>query len=157
MKRFTIIGTVALALTVPAAAAAQRSEAVFQCNLRNGKNVSVTAQGDRLTYRYGSSRRAELTLTGTPGSRNVFHFSGRYFNILNQLRFQNGRHSYIVYSLPGSRTADATGTYGVMVLRDGRRVSDTQCRRETEFRGGFDLFQRLPQDDERYNVMTLDG
>lgn len=157
MKRSAIIAAVVIALTVPAAAAAQGREAVFQCVLRNGKTVSVTAQGERLTYRYGTPRRAELTLTGTPSSRNVFHFSGRYFNILNQLRFQNGRHSYIVYSLPGSRTADAKGSYGVMVLRDGRRVGDTQCRRETEFQGGFDLFQRLPQDDERYNVMTLDG
>lgn len=158
-KQLVLACAAAAALCLPAGASAQsgsRVEKVFECSLRNGKTVSVTAQGDHMSYRYGTPRRAELRLSGTPSSGNVFHFLGRYYNILHQLRFQNGRYSYIVYSLPGSRVADAKGRYGVMVLRDGRPISDTQCRREMEFQGGFALFDRLPQDDERYNVMALE-
>lgn len=153
MKKLMIASAAAALLATPGVASA---ETAFECALRNGKTVRVNVEGDRITYRYGTARRAELTLSGTPASGNVFHFSERYFNILHQLRFQNGRHSYIVYSLPGSTRADARGSFGVTVLRDGRRVSDTQCRRETEFQAGFDLFGRLPQDEDRYNVMALD-
>lgn len=156
MKKLMFACFMAGVFALPAAASAQRAETAFQCDLRNGKNVRVTVAGDRLTYRYGTARRAELTLSGTPRSGNVFHFSERYFNILHQVRFQSGSHSYIVYSLPGSTRADARGSFGVTVLRNGRRISDTQCRRETEFQAGFELFQSLPQDQDRYNVMALD-
>ena len=156
MKAFAILSAALIAAAVPGTANAQRSETVFECALTNGTTVRVTQQGQRLTYRYGTPRRAELTLSGTPTSRNVFHLAERYYSILHQLRFQNGRHSYVVYSLPGSTTADARGSFGVAVLRDGRRVSDTQCRRSTEFQAGFDLMQSLPQDEDRYNIMALD-
>lgn len=142
-------------IAFPAVARGQ-GETIFNCRLMNGKTVSVTARGDRLTYRYGTPRRAELTLSGTARSGNLFHLSERYFNILHQLRFQRGRHSYIVYSLPGSTRADAHGSFGLTVLRDGHRISDTQCRRETEFQGAFELLEALPQDDARFNVMSGD-
>ena len=156
MKKLAFLAVAACAAAAPSTAYAQRAETMFNCALTNGKTVRVTAQGDRLTYRYGTARRAELTLTGTPASRNVFYFGERYFNILHQIRFVSGRHSYIVYSLPGSERADARGSFGVTVLRDGRKISDTQCRRETEFQAGFELFERLPRDEERYNVMSIE-
>lgn len=153
MKRYAALPLALMAIAFPSASYA---ETVFECALTNGRTVGVTSEGDRLTYRYGTAQRAELTLTGSPSTGSVSHLSERYFNILHQLRFRNGRYSYIVYSLPGSERADARGSFGVSVLRDGNRIGDTQCRRETEFQSGFDLFQALPQDDEGFNVMSID-
>jgi hypothetical protein len=156
MTKFMGLFLTILAAAIPSVAHAQTGETMFECRLTNGKNVRVSSQGNRLTYRYGTARRAELTLSGTATSGNVFHFAERYYSMMHQLRFQNGRYSYIVYSLPGSERADARGAFGVTVLRDGARIGGSSCRRETEFQAGFNFFESLPQDDERYNAMAID-
>lgn len=156
MKAIIMGGIAAVALAVPAASTAQRAsaETLFQCTLKNGKTVSVTAQGDNYTYRYGTPRRAELTLRASPQSRTALHLQQRYYAIATQIRFTRGEYSYIVHEIPSSTIADAQGISGLMVLRGNRPIADHTCRRLTEFRN-WTTISRLPEDEERWSAMSL--
>lgn len=156
MKVLMLAAVAAVALAAPTAAMAQSgggSETVFQCTLRNGKTVRVTAQGGTLVYEYGRGRRTELSLRGSAGSGNIFYLTQRYASIQSQLRFANGEYSYIVHSMGASVIADSRGISGLVVMRGNRRIADHGCRHQTEFTGGFELLQGLPEDRESYSVM----
>lgn len=157
MKKLIIAGGMALAAFLPGTAAAQSGsgvETVFRCTLRNGKTVSITAQGGNLFYAYGTPRRAELSLRGSARSGNVFFWQQRYASILSQVRFTRGDHHYILYSMGANGQTGSSAVSGLLVLRGSRRVSDHSCRRHAEFTGGFDLLNRLPQDSETYSAMS---
>jgi hypothetical protein len=158
MKKQLVIACAAAAgiLAMPAAANAQSgsgAETVFECTLRNGNSVRVTAQGGNLFYRYGNSRRAELALRGSARSGTVHYMQQRYASIQSQLRFTNGNYHYIVHSMGANQQSGSSSISGLVVMRGTRRVADHSCRRFTEFRAGFDTLNRLPADTEAYSVM----
>jgi hypothetical protein len=146
----------AMALCAPAQAQSGNGPAsLFQCGLRNGKTVSVTAQGGNFFYAYGRGNRRELSLRGSARSGTVFQRLERYYAIALQIRFTNGQNSYIVHSLPPSRTADAQGSSGVIVMRGDRVIARHACRRPTEFQN-WNLVTSLPEDQERWLAMSID-
>jgi hypothetical protein len=156
MKTFAGICLGLVALATPGLAPAQSGrgvETVFRCNLDNGKMVQVTAQGGRLFYRYGTARRAELSLTGSARSGNVRFMQQRYASIQSQLRFTNGQYSYIIHEMGASQVAQSNSISGLVVMRGNRRIGDYSCRRFTEFSAAFDLLRSLPEDTEAYSVM----
>lgn len=156
MKKQIIVGAALAVLAVPGAATAQSGngpETIFECTLRNGKTVSVGSQGGNLFYRYGRAGRAELTLRGSSRSGNVYFMRQRYAGPQMQLRFTNGGYSYIVHNMEGNAQTDARGVSGVVVMRGNRRIADHSCRRYSEFTGGFDLLDSLPEDSEAYSAM----
>ena len=153
MNKFAALSAALFAAALPTAASAQASETVFQCTLTNGKTVSVTARGDQLNYRYGTPRRAELTLRGTPRSGNVHFMQQRYASIQSQMRFTNGDYHYIVHSMGASQVARSNSISGLVVMRGNRRIADHSCRRYSEFEGGFEIRQQLPEDSEGWSVM----
>jgi hypothetical protein len=157
VKAIILGGVAVIALATPDVASAQpgRAGSLFHCTLANGKNVSVTICGEQIIYRYGRGSRAELTLNGTPRSRNVFYGGGRYVSPQYQLRFQNGRYSYIVHTMEANPRMDSSGISGLVVMRDARTILDLSCRRWTGFTGSYELRDALPIDeDERYSAMS---
>jgi hypothetical protein len=125
-----------------------RAETLFACTLSGGKTVRVTRQSDRLTYRYGTDRRPELTIVGSPAARNLFaatalHGGPTYYT---QLRFVRGTYSYIVYAMEGGRITDSAGRSGLMVFRNGRRIMERSCARMTSL--SFDVIREVPEDTE---------
>ncbi|WP_419807303.1 hypothetical protein [Sphingomonas sp.] len=104
---------------------------VFKCSL-GAKQVEVTAAGDQLVYRFGTKSRAELTIAGSVARRNLFYRSARFAGIEHQLRFTNGRFSYVVFSLAGNPGVGARGVSGLTVFDGQRTVSEFTCRRWTE-------------------------
>jgi hypothetical protein len=156
MNKLVIACAAAAAFCLPGAAMAQSGsglETVFQCALANGKTVRVTTQGGNLFYTYGRGNRAELSLRGSARSGNVHYMQQRYASIQSQMRFTNGGYHYIVHSMGPSVVADSSGISGLVVMRGNRRIADHSCRRFTEFEGGFDIRQLLPEDSEAYSVM----
>jgi len=156
MKRITGIIAAAVAVTLPSAAQAQSGDGLrtmFECSLRNGKTVRVTSQGGNLFYRYGTQRRDELSLRGSPRSGNVFIRRERYASMHTQLRFVRGTYSYIVHSMGGNAQTGSNNVSGLVVMRGTRRISSHSCRQHAEFRAGFDLLDRLPEDSETYSAM----
>ncbi len=153
MKKYAILSAAFLAAALPTTASAQAGETVFRCTLTNGKTVSVTTLGDRLTYRYGTPQRAELTINGTPRTGNVHYMQQRYASIQSQMRFSNGDYHYIVHSMGASQVAQSNAISGLVVMRGNRRIADHSCRSFREFDGGFDIRQELPEDSERWSVM----
>lgn len=157
MKKLVIICAAAIALAAPGAAAAQGGvETLFQCTLRNGKTVSVTAQGDNFTYRYGTLRKAERILRATVRSGTAYHKQERRWEIATQIRFTSGEYSYIVHEIPTHRSGDPKGSSGVMVMRGKRVITDHSCRRLTEFRN-WGTINRLPEDGDEWARMVLQG
>ncbi len=153
MNKIAILSITAVALTSSAAAQRPgRPETVFSCTLRGGKTVTIMARGDRLTYRYGTSRRAELTLTGSPESGNVLLLQQRFAGPQRQLRFVNGEYSYIVHYM-GADPRVANSFAGLTVMRGTHQISDRLCTRYREFEAGWDLIHRLPEDSESWSVM----
>ncbi len=156
MKKLVIACAAAAAFCLPGAAMAQSGsgqETVFQCTLRNGKSVRVTAQGGNLFYTYGRGNRRELALRGSARSGNVHYMQQRYASIQSQLRFTNGGYHYIVHSMGANAQSGSSDVSGLVVMRGNRRIADQSCRRHAEFQGGFDTLQGLPDDGEAYSVM----
>jgi hypothetical protein len=149
--KIKLMAAVAVWILLPGQLAAQqpgRAETLFACTLDGGKRVRVTRQGDRLTYRFGTARRAELTIVGSPSAGNLFaatalHGGSTYYT---QLRFVRGQHSYIVYAMEGGRITDSAGSSGLIVFRDGRRIAQRNCARLTEL--SFGAIREVPEDAE---------
>jgi hypothetical protein len=156
MRKFIVGCAFAAMFASPAMAVAQSGsgqELVFQCTLRNGKMVRVTAQGGNVFYDYGRGARRELSLRGTARTGNVFFLRQRYASIQSQLRFVNGGYSYIVHSMGASVQAGSSAISGLVVMRGTRRIADHSCRAHAEIQGGFGTLEGLPEDSETYSVM----
>ena len=140
---------VAAGLLLPGQVAAQqagRAETLFACTLRGGKTVRVTQRGDRITYRFGTAARPELTIVGSPAARNLFaatalHGGATYYT---QLRFVRGTYSYVVYAMEGGRVTNTVGSSGLIVYRNGRRINERRCTRMTDL--SFDAISEVPED-----------
>lgn len=124
---------------------------IFECVVGH-KTVRVTANGDTLTYSFGSAGNVELTLSGGPNSNNIHWLTQRFAGMEYQLRFANGDASYIVYSAEGNGASGARPVSGLVVMRDGKTIADMACADYTEFAQGYD-FSRLPVDDEAWSAM----
>ena len=156
MKKVVIACLAMFGSAIPAAAPAQSGsglETVFECTLRNGKTVSVTAQGGNLFYAYGQGPWTELSLRGSRRSGTVHYMQQRYASTQSQLRFTNGDHHYIVHSMGPSQVARSAGVSGLVVMRGNRRIADHSCRRFTEFQGSLQVREALPEDSEAFSVM----
>jgi hypothetical protein len=151
IMKIMLIAAAAAGMTLSQSASAEqprRGGTLFACALPGGKTVKVTARGDRITYRFGTPRRAELMIVGSAANRNMFattrlHGGPTYWT---QLRFVRGEYSYVVHSVPRSRTLDNVASSGLMVFRGGRLISDRACRRWTEL--SFDALAEIPEDRE---------
>lgn len=125
---------------------------VFACSL-GAKQVSVTASGNQLLYRFGTSGRTELAITGSVARNNLFFRSARFAGIENQLRFTNGRFSYVVFSLAGNPGAGARGVSGLTVFDGQRTVSELTCKRWTELHASVFETWNLPEDGEDWSAI----
>lgn len=107
---------------------AARGHSLFSCRLRGGKTVTVTGGAGRFVYRYGTARKAELTIVGTAADGNISKLAavhGGTYDI--QLRFVRGEHSYIVHSFPRSDIVDNLPRSGLIVFRGRSRILDRSC------------------------------
>ena len=125
---------------------------VFSCSLGK-KQVSVHAVGDELVYKFGTRTKAELTIIGSVARHNVFFRTARFANIENQLRFTNGRFSYIVFSLGGNPSVGARAVSGLTVMNGTKPVSEFTCRRWTELDSSTFNSSQLPMDGEEYSAI----
>lgn len=125
---------------------------VFSCSLGQ-KQVSVHALGNQLVYKFGTKAKAELTIFGSVARHNVFFRTARYANIENQLRFINGRFSYIVFSVGGNPSVGAQAVSGLTVMNGTKPVSQLTCRRWTELDSSIFNFSALPTDSEEFSAL----
>lgn len=125
---------------------------VFSCSLGQ-KQVSVRAVGDELVYKFGTRTRTELTIIGSVARGNVFFRTARFANIENQLRFTNGRFSYIVFSVGGNPSVGARALSGLTVMKATKPVSELTCRRWTELDSSTFNSSQLPADGEEYSAI----
>ena len=129
---------------------------IFDCHLPAGKWVTITQDGNRFTYRHGTTHGNDLTITGDVRSRNVFYWSGRYTNIEKQLRFTKGKYSYIVFSLGANPTLGADRDSGLVVLKGRKIISDTNgnkdiCSPWSDLKISMD--NDLPEDGDSWSAM----
>lgn len=125
---------------------------VFSCSLGQ-KHVSVHAVGDELVYRFGTNKKIELTVFGSVARRNVFFRTDRFANIENQLRFINGRFSYVVFSVGGNPLTGAHPVSGLTVMNGTKAVSELTCRKFTELDSSSFKYSQFPTDSEKYSAM----
>jgi hypothetical protein len=142
----------AIAASPPAAAAAPiAAEQIFACGFSGGREVAVTRDEGRLTYRFGRRGVTEMVLTGDQASGNVFYHRTMYAHAEDQtLRFSNGAVSYVVFgiwSAPNYQGEGGGEWTGLLVLRDGRAVARLNCRTGGELTE-HPIFFTLPQDAE---------
>ncbi len=147
MKRLWLLPILPLAI---GGASPPKIEApIFACSL-GAKQVSVSAVGDALVYRYGTRAKIELTIVGSVARGNVFARTERYANIENQLRFTQGHFSYVVFSVGAKPSVGARGVSGLTVMEGTRPIRELTCRRWTELdRSRYD-HMRLPEDGAAY-------
>jgi hypothetical protein len=138
-------------LATPATA---RTQTIFACNL-GAKRAIVTIDSRGFVYRYGTAKKADLTIVENAGSANLHAYWGRYVSPLRQLRFTAGEYSYLLYTMAANERMDTNGTAGLMVLRGTKVLSDRQCKPWVEFTGGFERIDALPQDEEDWSAMAL--
>jgi hypothetical protein len=135
----------------PALAQTTAPQPVFACSLGK-KSVSVTAQGDQLTYTFGTKAKTEMSIVGSADQKNVLYRQARYAGMEHQLRFVNGDYSYIVYNMEGNGRSGASASSGLVVMKGTETVADMHCAHYAEFGLGFDL-SSLPEDTDDYSAM----
>jgi hypothetical protein len=142
----------ALCCTIPPALAQPTApQRVFACALGK-KSVSVTAEGDRLTYTFGTAAKTEMSIVGSAALKNVWYREARYAGMEHQLRFVNGDYSYIVYNMEGNGRSGASASSGLVVMKGKETVADMPCAHYAEFGLSFDL-RALPEDTDDYSAM----
>lgn len=101
---------------------------VFSCRLSGGKSVTVTQDGGRFLYRYGTAGKTELTIAGTARNGRIFQRASSHGGVtVSELRFVSGPYSYIVHSFPRSDIVDNDPSSGLMVFRGGKMIMDRSC------------------------------
>ncbi len=93
----TILARAALVLAglTGLAQAADAPRPLFTCAMRRG-SVSVTELGGTLTWRLRLPGKPDTVVTGDAGHLTVLSFQDLYAGQDRQLRFLDGRRSYIV-------------------------------------------------------------
>jgi len=139
-----------LLLALAAPAQAGTSEQIFQCSF-GARQVEVVRDGATLTYRFGRPGRPEMILSGSAAAGNLFYHRTLYPHGEDQtLRFRRGAFSYVIFNFfqtPDYRQEGAADDSGLLVLRNGRRVTRMNCRSGSEFIER-DIFDTLPRDEE---------
>ena len=151
LRGFVTAGLLALTAVAPANAQAGRPNTLFACSVGK-KNVSVTAVGTDLIYRFGAADKVEMSIVGGPESGTVYWMAQRYAGMEYQLRFKNGDYSYIVYSMEGNGNTGVSPVSGLVVMQGAKRLADLSCTKHAEFGVSYD-FDKLPEDTEAYSAM----
>lgn len=138
-----------LAAAAPAKTAAPVN--LFSCTV-GAKTATVTAEGDQLTYSYGPAIKPEMTISGDAQSGNIFRMVQRFAGIEQQLRFQRGDYSYVVYSVAGNETSGSAAISGLVVMKADKVISDKNCASQAEFSTDYD-WDSLPEDTEAFSIM----
>ncbi|MES2987009.1 MAG: hypothetical protein V4808_03795 [Pseudomonadota bacterium] len=150
--RLVILAAFLLAGTSAASAAPNpaRDRTIFSCKLPGGKIATVKANGGQFTYRYGTARKAELTIVGSATSKNLFKLAAVHGGDTDiQLRFVKGDVSYIVHSFPRNDIVDNQPVSGLRVFRGGKRILDRDCRPWAALNvGDFEEMYELPDSPE---------
>ena len=151
-----IIALAALALAAAGPAAARPNgnpDFSFTCEL-GSKQLRITTEQGRLVYRYGSERGTELTIVEQPAKRNVLYRYELYpRSNLQQLRFRNAGHDYVLYSYFSAADYSGRGfadEAGLIVMRGGKILWRKKCRGD-----GFNEDHRLdtrPKDPGRIDI-----
>ena len=151
--KVTPMAAALLFLALGAAAAAPRADApeqVFSCSF-GARQVEVVREGPTLTYRFGRPGRPEMVISADAASGNVLYHRTLYPHGEDQsLRFQRGAYSYVIFNAfqtPDYRQEGAVDQSGLLVLRNGRRITRMNCRSGGDFIER-DIFGTLPQDTE---------
>jgi len=146
-----LIAAIFCCIIEPAFAQPAAPQPVFACSLGK-KSVSVTAEGVRLTYIFGTAAKTEMSIVGSAALKNVWYREARYAGMEHQLRFANGDYSYIVYNMEGNGRSGASASSGLVVMKGKETVADMPCAHYAEFGTGFDL-RALPEDTDDYSAM----
>lgn len=145
-----LLSRTALTALLLVAPAQLHAEEIFRCSF-GAREVSVTQDGGRLTYRFGRAGRPELTLTGDARSGNLFYHRTLYARGEDQtLRFGNGGYSYVIFngwSAPNRNLEGARDFSGLLILRGMRVIRRLNCREGGDFIER-PIFSTLPQDQE---------
>lgn len=152
MRRALLFMAMVAGMPAPAHAA-DAPRPVFACSFERG-SVSVTVSGDQLTLRWKTPGQADAVVTGTAGQRTVLHWQGRYAGSLSQLRFVDGRRSYIVYSMAGNRQTEAEPVSGLSLLLDRTLQADLSCTPHAEFTADLSGLS-LPEDEADFSAIGL--
>jgi hypothetical protein len=117
---------------------------VFACSLGK-KTVSVTAEGNQLTYVFGTPGHPDISIVGRSDKKNVLYREDRYAGMEHQLRFVNGDYSYMVYNMEGNGNTGVKPVSGLIVMKGSKTIADMSCTHYAEFATGFN-YESLPQD-----------
>ncbi|MGY5958635.1 hypothetical protein ACUY4R_000350 [Kosakonia sp. BK9b] len=102
MKRFPVAaGAMVLMAGLSCAhAAPPEPELLFNCDLTNGKSVTVRVDNGVPAYSYGSIEKLEMALPKITGDKTQVRAGKTAFSGggASWYRFINGRYSYVVYS-----------------------------------------------------------
>jgi hypothetical protein len=119
------------AATGPATQCAASETAIFHCDIGK-KNLSVCMLADgRVSYRYGKLGKPEITIDGAAVESSRGYPGGGE----TRLRFTRGAYDYYVFDLIryNDEVDEETGTRGmedragVIVVKDGKRVTTLEC------------------------------
>ena len=127
------------------------SNRIFACSLGK-KSVSVTAVGKQLTYKFGTPTNTEISIIGSAGEKNVLYREDRYAGMEHQLRFVNGRYSYVVYNMEGNRMTGVSPISGLIIKDGTKTIGYMACVHYSEFSIGFD-YTSILEDTEDYSAM----
>ena len=151
-----VVAAAAAALIAPGPATARPNgnpDFNFTCAL-GSKQLRITTERGRLVYRYGLARTTELTIVEQPAKRNVLYRYELYpRSNLQQLRFRNAGHDYVLYSYFSAADYSGRGfadEAGLIVMRGGKILWRKKCRGD-----GFDEDHWLdtrPKDPDRIDI-----
>jgi hypothetical protein len=114
---------------------ASGERAIYTCDLK-GKVLSVCVGANRAVYRFGASHNPEIEIesNGLDGkiSKDVI-VGGGTGGQEQQIIFQSGPYSYVVYSAVGGEWTDKPGDTwsGVAILHNGKLLRNLTCQSKT--------------------------
>ena len=123
---------------------------VFACRI-GANTVSVTEDAGRLTYRYGTPNRVQLSIAAPVASSRVLYLIQRMAGAESQLRLKSGDYTYIVYSAEGDSRSGARAVSGLVVMKRMKRIGDKACSRYAALSLPAD--KDLPEDSDAFSAM----
>lgn len=107
---------------------------VFSCAMATKKRMSLCLAeraGDRISYRFGTSRKIELTYSAKPNQRDGFLYNHyfRYNADYEHIYFTIHPYEYTIFHYYDA-TASEPESYGVVVSKDGEEQARLYCAGE---------------------------
>ena len=128
---------------------------VFACTIGQ-RQVSVTQDGGNFTYRFGTRHSAEKTIIGSVSRSNLFWRSELFAHASQeQMRFRDGRYSYVLYvdfSTPNYDGEGARDNAGIVVFNGTQRIATLHCDDTAYFELTQEQIAILPVDSAQYVV-----